>query len=119
MLIAPLMPGINDAPEQVRELVKLATDAGASYITGLALHLRRGVREVFMEWLEEHRPDLVPRYRELYRRGAYMPAAQRRALTQLLEAPGAPPRQHFRDAMRVPEPAVHRPAPRAVQASLF
>ena len=42
VLIAPLMPGINDSPEQVREVVRLATEAGAVHITGIALHLRRG-----------------------------------------------------------------------------
>ena len=29
ILIAPLMPGINDAPEQVEQIVELATEAGA------------------------------------------------------------------------------------------
>ena len=95
VLVAPLMPGINDSPEQVREVVRLATEAGAGYITGIALHLRRGVREVFMEWLAEHRPELVPRYEELYRRGAYMPDPERRRLTQLLEGPLGPPRERF------------------------
>lgn len=95
VLVAPLMPGINDSPEQVREVVRLATEAGAGYITGIALHLRRGVREVFMEWLAEHRPELMPRYEELYRRGAYMPVADRRRLTQLLEGPLMPPRERF------------------------
>ena len=89
------MPGINDSPEQVREVVRLATEAGAGYITGIALHLRRGVREVFMEWLAEQRPELVPRYEALYRRGAYMPVADRRRLTQLLEGPLMPPRERF------------------------
>jgi DNA repair photolyase len=93
VLVAPLMPGVNDAPEQVREVVRLATEAGASYITGIALHLRPGVRSVFMEWLEEQRPELVPRYEALYRRGAYMPVAERRRLTQLLEGPLMPPRE--------------------------
>jgi DNA repair photolyase len=91
VLVAPLMPGINDAPEQVAEVVRLATEAGASYVSGIALHLRRGVREVFMEWLGEGRPDLVPRYRELYRRSAYLPPAERARLGGLIG--GSPPRQ--------------------------
>ena len=92
VLIAPLMPGINDSPAQVREIVRLATEAGADYITGIALHLRRGVREVFMEWLAEYRPELVPRYEQLYRRGAYMAADERRRLAQLLQGPTNPAR---------------------------
>jgi DNA repair photolyase len=127
VLVAPLMPGINDSPEQVREVVRLATDAGASYITGLALHLRRGVREVFMEWLEEARPDLVARYQALYRRGAYMPVAERRALTRLLEGPSVPLAESFRrglyagheDIPAAPLPAAAPARPVAVQTRLF
>ena len=87
VLVAPLMPGINDDPEQVREILRLAREAGADYVSGIALHLRGEVRQVFMEWLADHRPDLVARYRELYLRGAYAPTAERRRLAALLEGP--------------------------------
>ena len=40
ILVAPLMPGINDAPEQVERILELATEAGAAYVSGIALHLR-------------------------------------------------------------------------------
>ena len=50
VLVAPLMPGINDDPAQVEEILRLATEAGASYITGIALHLRGDVRQVFFDW---------------------------------------------------------------------
>jgi len=101
VLVAPLMPGINDAPDQVAEVVRLAAEAGAAYISGIALHLRRGVREVFMEWLAEARPDLVARYEELYRRRAYMPAQERRRVAKLIDAAQiSPPRSEFS-----PEPA--------------
>jgi DNA repair photolyase len=90
VLVAPLMPGINDDPEQVREILRLCSEAGAAYVTGIALHLRRGVRQVFMEWLGEEHPELVDRYRELYRRGAYAPAGERRRLAALLDCPERP-----------------------------
>ena len=90
VLVAPLMPGINDDPEQVREILRLCSEAGAAYVTGIALHLRRGVRQVFMEWLRSEHPELVDRYRELYRRGAYAPVGERRRLAALLERPGRP-----------------------------
>ena len=70
------MPGINDAPEQVAKIVELATEAGATSIGGQTLFLRGSVREVFFDWLREHRPDLLPRYEELYRRGAYLPGGR-------------------------------------------
>ena len=95
VLVAPLMPGINDSPEQVREVVRRATEAGAEYIIGIALHLRRGVREVFMEWLNEQRPDLTPRYQELFKGRAYLPVAERRRLTRLIEGPLVPSSRRY------------------------
>jgi DNA repair photolyase len=88
VLIAPLMPGINDAPEQVEPLIQAAIDAGATSIGGVALHLRAGVREVFMEWLGAERPELVERYEALYRRGAYAPKAERERLGKLVRRRG-------------------------------
>ena len=87
ILIAPLMPGINDAPEQVERIVELATEAGAVHIGGNTLFLRGSVREIFFGWLREHRPDLVPRYEELYRRGAYVPEAERKTIERAAGAP--------------------------------
>jgi DNA repair photolyase len=68
VLMAPILPGISDAPEQLREVVEAALDAGASSVSPILLHLRPGVREQFMPWLEEHHPDLVPRYERMYAR---------------------------------------------------
>ena len=80
VLIAPLIPGVNDAPGQVEELVGLVGEAGAQSIGGVGLHLRGEVREIWFDWLRQYRPDLVPRYERLYRRGAYMPAEERERL---------------------------------------
>jgi DNA repair photolyase len=91
VLIAPLMPGINDSPEQVEELLELATEAGATSIGGVALHLRGEVRQVFMGWLRSQRPDLVNRYEELYRRGAYTPKEERARLARMVRRDGARP----------------------------
>ena len=41
------------------------------HVTPIVLHLRPGAREWFLGWLREAHPDLVPRYTELYGRGAY------------------------------------------------
>jgi DNA repair photolyase len=90
VLIAPLMPGINDAPHQVEPLLELATQAGATSIGGVALHLRGDVRTVFMDWLRSQRPDLVPRYEELYRKRAYAPQAERERLARMVRRGGAP-----------------------------
>ena len=108
VLVAPLMPGINDSPRQLEPLLEKAHEAGATSINGIALHLRGEVRQVFMGWMKEARPELVERYRELYKKGAYAPASERERLAGLVrrkgkstafrlsghEAADAPPKTH-------------------------
>src|SRR3954468_13804949 len=84
VLVAPLMPGINDSPEQVERILELCAEAGAVHVAGIALHLRGDVRGIFMDWLRSQRPDLVPRYEQLYARGAYAPKSERDRLAKLV-----------------------------------
>ena len=87
VLIAPLMPGINDSPELVDEIVSIAEESGATFVNGIALHLRPGVKEVFMSWLSAARPDLVPRYDRLYEGRAYAPNSERKRIGNLVRTP--------------------------------
>ncbi len=96
VLVAPLMPGINDSPEQIAPILEMASEAGAAYVTGIALHLRGDVKNLFFEWLAEHRPDLVPLYKRLYQRGAYLHPDERRRLGQLVKGPELPPGERMR-----------------------
>jgi DNA repair photolyase len=66
VLIAPILPGLSDRDDQLSEVVRAVIDAGAVSISSIGLHLRPGVRELFMPWLARTRPDLVARYEELY-----------------------------------------------------
>lgn len=84
VLVAPLMPGINDDPAALAQLLERVGEAGAAYVTGIALHLRGEVRKVFMDWLRSERPGLLAHYEELYRRGAYMPREERLRLGRLI-----------------------------------
>ncbi len=118
ILIAPLMPGINDDPAQVAKILEMAGEAGAAYVSGIALHLRGEVRGLFMEWLAEHRSDLVPRYRALYRSGAYAPVRERRRLAELVHGPDRTPSERGRGAfLKAPEPPPLARQPQ--QESLF
>jgi DNA repair photolyase len=74
--MAPILPGISDRPEQLREVVTAAREAGATGVWTNLLFLRPGTREHFLEHLAEDWPELVPRYYELYRDRAYLPAAE-------------------------------------------
>ena len=120
ILVAPLMPGINDDPAQVDAILRAAEEAGATSVGGIGLHLRGEVRDVFMGWLRDARPDLVPRYEELYARGAYAPKAERERLSALLTRGrfrGRRPGFVLRDRARPTEPAPRQPEP--AQESLF
>src|ERR1700755_2824703 len=98
VLIAPLMPGINDHPDQVRPIVERAKKAGATFLGGVALHLRGEVKDVFFAWLGEKRPDLVPRYEALYRGRSYLRPEQRKQTTRAVRGWG-------RGRLRKPGPA--------------
>jgi DNA repair photolyase len=110
ILVAPLMPGINDDPKQVEEIIQTAIAAGATSIGGIGLHLRGEVRGVFMEWLRSYRPDLVEHYEELYARGAYLPSAESDRIRGLLRAGGAHRTRPFRR-----DPADDRPLERMLR----
>jgi DNA repair photolyase len=107
VLMAPILPDITDRPAMLREVVAAALDAGATHVSPILLHLRPGVRDVFMEWLRDQHPDLVEAYERRYPR-AYAPAAERRELgarvssiVRSLGGTGTPPEERWsRDAPR-------------------
>jgi DNA repair photolyase len=72
--MAPILPGISDHPEQLRDVVKAAREAGATGVWTNLLFLRPGTREHFLQHLAEDWPELVPSYRKLYRGRAYLGA---------------------------------------------
>ena len=75
--MGPIIPYLSDSPAQLEAAVRQTADAGAAHITPIVLHLRPGAREWFLGWLRDAHPALVPRYAELYGRGAYRPAEYR------------------------------------------
>ena len=103
VLVAPLMPGINDSPAQIEALLEAANAAGTSSIAGIALHLRGEVRDVFMGWMRERRPELVSRYEDLYRRGAYAPQPERERLARMIRGGGRPGRFRLRRVEKKPQ----------------
>jgi DNA repair photolyase len=70
--MAPILPGISDRPEQLREVVKAARAAGATGVWANLLFLRPGTREHFLTHLAEDWPELLPHYRDLYSGRAYL-----------------------------------------------
>lgn len=87
VLVAPILPGLSDGEEQLSRVVKACVEAGALSISSIGLHLRPGVRELFMPWLARVRPDLVERYDELYgARNGYLGRDEQTRLGALVRA---------------------------------
>jgi hypothetical protein len=82
------------------------------------LHLRGEVRDVFFDWLRENRPDLISRYQELYRRGAYMPTSERERLSKLVKGPEVASAARVRGRLRQPQTNA-KPREEADQKTLF
>jgi DNA repair photolyase len=72
--MAPILPGISDRPEQLREVVRAAREAGATGVWANLLFLRPGTREHFLQHLAEDWPEQLPYYEELYAGKAYLGA---------------------------------------------
>jgi DNA repair photolyase len=80
VMVAPVLPLLTDSVEALDELLARIATTGATGATVLALHLRPGTREWFLDWLNREHPHLVEPYARLYRRGAYVDPEYRRAL---------------------------------------
>jgi len=109
VMVAPVLPHLTDSAEHLDTLLGAIAQAGATSVTVFGLHLRGSTRGWFMSWLGRSHPELVGRYRELYRRRAYLPQDYREALhkrtaglvakhglakdTREFTTPTAPPRQ--------------------------
>jgi DNA repair photolyase len=72
-LMMPILPGLSDRPEQLRETVAAINQAGGRLLGIGPLHLRPGVREHFLGWLAETDPALHADYLRRYDTRAYAP----------------------------------------------
>ncbi|RZU61841.1 Rv2578c family radical SAM protein [Zhihengliuella halotolerans] len=70
VMAMPILPWLSDSEEALSALFSRVRGAGATSLTAGPLHLRPGAREWYMAWLARNHPHLVPRYQDLYRRGA-------------------------------------------------
>ena len=64
--LAPVLPGLTDAPRSMAAVLAAAREAGATHSWSNILNLRAGTREHFLGVLEREWPDELARYRRLY-----------------------------------------------------
>ncbi|HEY0258405.1 MAG TPA: Rv2578c family radical SAM protein [Lacisediminihabitans sp.] len=80
VFMMPILPYLTDTRAHLDAALAQIADAGATSVLYTALHLRPGAREWYLQWLGENHPDLVPRYRQLYAKGASAPKEYRQWL---------------------------------------
>ena len=83
VLVAPVLPGLSDRPDQLEAVVKACVEAGATSIAPIMLHLRPGVRDQYLGWLGTARPDLIEQYKRLYPK-SYAPRSTQDELATLV-----------------------------------
>jgi len=66
ILMAPVLPGLSDRPDQLEAVVVAGLDAGARFISPMYLHLRGRLRDHYLGWLEGVRPDRRAELDRLY-----------------------------------------------------
>jgi DNA repair photolyase len=86
--LAPVLPGLTDAPRSLAAVLRAARDAGATHAWSNVLNLRPGTREHFLSVLEREWPSELDRYRALYPAGGsgYLSSADARPIEARLEA---------------------------------
>lgn len=70
VLLAPILPDLTDAPENLESLARAAAAHGAQFLGGNIPFLRPGSREWALPLLREQYPHVEPQYLRRYR-GAY------------------------------------------------
>jgi DNA repair photolyase len=84
VLVAPVLPGLSDRPEQLEAVVAACAEAGATSIHSVALHLRGPMKEHYLTWLQSVRPDLAGLHAARFRRGAYQPTEARDRIDEIV-----------------------------------
>lgn len=88
VLLAPVVPGLTSQPAKLERTIKAVADHGAAFVGSVVLHLKDGTRTHFLDYLSREFPELIPRYRRLYRSGPYVPkayASEVRAVVKLIQ----------------------------------
>ena len=83
VICAPVLPGITDAPSQLEAVVKAAAEAQACHVHANPLFLKPCSAAVFLPFLQEHFPRLVPAYESRFKERAFLSAAYRKRISEL------------------------------------
>jgi len=83
VICAPVLPGITDSPRQLEAVVRAAAETKACHICANPLFLKPCSAAVFMPFLKENFPQLVPDYEMRFKDRAFLPAAYQKRISEL------------------------------------
>jgi len=114
----------NSAAGTIRQLdPKLAADRPLSlwtYGVGATEGISFDAHWDALEWLREHRPDLISRYERLYRRSAYAPREEQERISALVKkVPDPEPGWRMRGRTERPRQEAQEPLRKQEQGKLF
>jgi len=81
---APVLPGITDSPADLEVLVAAAAEAGAAFVFSNPLFLKSCSEKVFLPFLEQKFPHLLPLYRARYSSRAFLPDEYGQRISKLV-----------------------------------
>ncbi len=81
VLVAPIIPGLSDDEDQLNSVVKAVVEAGAIGVSTVALHLRPGTKEVFLDRLAKTHPDEAAQIAARYTGRSYLPKLDQQELS--------------------------------------
>ena len=86
VLCSPLMPGITDSAGSIRAVARAAAEARACFFAAGALFLKPCSLPTFLGFVREHFPDHLAAYEQRYATSAFVSAAYRKRVAELVEA---------------------------------
>jgi DNA repair photolyase len=81
---APILPGITDSPKDLESVVRASAAAGARSVAAIPLFLKPCSAKIFMPFLQEHFPHLVPLYKTRYADRAFLPSDYGKRISALV-----------------------------------
>jgi DNA repair photolyase len=81
---APILPGITDSPKDLESVVRDAAAACAISVAAIPLFLKPCSAKVFMPFLQENFPHLVPLYKARYADRAFLPDDYKKRISTLV-----------------------------------
>jgi DNA repair photolyase len=82
---APVLPGITDTPKGLESVVRAAAEAGALSVAAIPLFLKPCSQKIFMPFLQENFPHLVPLYKARFADRAFLPVYYKRRISTLIK----------------------------------